>query len=1364
MVMKACDYNNKVTNTFSQRTEKEFNAFKNYSNVWSIYQDYDRLNETKWILTEAYRNLSPLTEKIMEWDYWQIYKSLVSPSQWNSKETNKFQKALNWYLATLENSNLIVDTNKSTDEEWYKDLTDVEQQFVKDLAKYMNDFLDPFKNAWNDNLYKIIQWCLSRWILWQNIDEKNNEKRTWLWYLFWMVARWWQWYNNIFWFLWNYDWIVWSDFRLINEDWVPKSFKIKDLYSPNNETMQEMFWLLFWDSWPNWNNPIILNPNQYRNAIKTMMKATEMKWFWWWVSSFMNWLLKWWAIWKLSSYMINLASWWAIWVSCLTTWWLNVMSYKKKNSKVKVNKALEMFWFRKEYFKLEDHDPISWLKNRLSTFYWNQIWIWQYENWPKNSFMDNVARDDDSLLNNEALSYWLMWPMNILWDTVRRWNYQQIAMDMALQELKWEWDLDNYLYYQDPNNPWKKIPNKQASITLLTVFLEKMSNITWFPEIEWWSQLNIGFEIWQNDWKLKRLAKSALWWPATVVLQMMHWMTQWATKYVNNTVHTLAWWTFNLISDIYSSVKWIPKEDLYTQEYRWPGGKWIIRKYTRWIERWWFAMSWECAREMVSKEEFWRELSRLAAWIRNIYRFWNIACRDDNWDLDWWCAWKNFLSVVYLPWQALQMAHPLIQALIKIPSDYYKYWNYFEDTDLWVKDSDVFKDSILTNFVKPMLRSMYLLKVWANAIDKTYNDELNEEWFMSNLYNAILDSTEWILYYTDDELKSYVHSYWAYWPKSYLNNDTSIFWSPLKLRDAMTEIWRIKWIESWANRWRANRFVDMFATTRMFKWFASDEWNTSLYDSWRADKMLQDWNSDDDIMTMMFWYFTDEMRNDQEFMQYVWTNLTQDRQSYWASYKDWIRNNKYNKAEIDYFETLLKKDMDEARIANPWLSDLQIYDTALKTFFEWTPLYEQIKMAVQAIDDSWDHAKAAYTDYLASAAWLQEATWVKWLALIAEYKKREYMEKVWLQYSSYATAEEKEAIKNIENIVAAQLWTWLWLADRRQYSNLMWAWFIKNHPEYEWYDPFKNLIDKDWNINMNADLKTSWTLWLALRANNLAKSEMILWNTNWYELSNVFSEKFWSCLDENWKLDTTKAAQMINMINYLAWALEDSWKSPLDISLILTPTLTKNLELFTYLLNDDSEDSKELRDKMWEEWIDQTRWILHDTYNDTVKLDEFINDYLNDANVIKTLLWKNTKWSYRKWWSLYYWNSSKKNYDYYSKPANAFNAWWSKNLSKLANGYGNSGKRSYAWNYSAREFYFLNQRSYRNNINSTRIAPDIPLTIWGFSKTTVKSKNPVSGFTTNIKPWEERSTAKFGKGKGIIWWSTTRWPVSSFKA
>lgn len=63
-------------------------------------------------------------------------------------------------------------------------------------------------------------------------------------------------------------------------------------------------------------------------------------------------------------------------------------------------------------------------------------------------------------------------------------------------------------------------------------------------------------------------------------------------------------------------------------------------------------------------------------------------------------------------------------------------------------------------------------------------------------------------------------------------------------------------------------------------------------------------------------------------------------------------------------------------------------------------------------------------------------------------------------------------------------------------------------------------------------------------------------------------------MDENGNFDDTKAAQLIDSTLLLAQALEDSGKSPADIALILAPHLTKNIELWNYVLSEDTEDNK----------------------------------------------------------------------------------------------------------------------------------------------------------------------------------------------
>ena len=88
-------------------------------------------------------------------------------------------------------------------------------------------------------------------------------------------------------------------------------------------------------------------------------------------------------------------------------------------------------------------------------------------------------------------------------------------------------------------------------------------------------------------------------------------MTQWWTTYVNNTYRILAWWTVNMIYDFNEAIWWEKKANIFNKAYDWPGWNWLIRKYTRQIDTDWVSMPWECAQELVSKEEYAREVSRL---------------------------------------------------------------------------------------------------------------------------------------------------------------------------------------------------------------------------------------------------------------------------------------------------------------------------------------------------------------------------------------------------------------------------------------------------------------------------------------------------------------------------------------------------------------------------------------------------------------------------------------------------------------------------------------------------------------------------------------------------------------------------------
>ena len=1354
-----CGVNNKIDEVNEAMFWKIPDVVK-CSEVWRIVEDYQRMQDAGTFMQRAFD--TPWMKKFLDKNdkYNGILVNLTNKA--NAKENHDYViKMKNAFASRIQedpNTNLSDKAWTPYDDwrTWLK-LTQNEINFVDDLYDAMNDYVWEWDNHNNKNLSKIVKFAINDAIVWQSLwDARNPKEWSRLWQFIALASPSWQWYNSIFWLLWILDAST-KEVVLDYSDWTKENVILSDLYSNDDERMQHTVSLLFdvdTDHPAKW---IINNPSIYRQSIKTLMKATEVDWF----NNGLKTLLKFSAMWKLSSYSLWMLMWrlsgCMMWLTCFYTGYLNMMSYKKKFSNKKLHHALKTIWLWQDYFDFKE-EPMSWISKRVQ-YLTDAMLAKDPRKWNVNdptrsqSIMAKFTRNQ---LSN--LSWMLMWVANIFWDTVFRWEYQLIAMDMAMQKLWWE-DIESHIYTVWPDG--KMDINTDAFYSLMEAYIKKIWDVTWFPQVEWWAQSWLYFDI---SWKSWRSKNWRVWMNAA--LSMWRWMTQWWTTYVNNTYRILAGGTVNMIYDFKDAV-WIEKKsEAYNNAYNGPGGNYLIRKYTRQIDTDWKAMPWECAQEMVSKEEYAREVSRLLAGIRNMYRLWNLACRDEETgELDWTCAVKDMAEIAYLPAQALRIAHPIIRWVINTIESCVENFQYFWDRpELQVKNTEIMTESIITNILKPMFRAMYPIKEAALAIDKWFSD-YNEESFLENLYEVVMSSTDAMLYYTTDELASYVYSAWAYWPKSYLNKDTTIFWTPSKLRDTMWRITEIKSVERTSRDWAFAKLQDIFPTVRLFlnlKDIINWEYNTTeFYAADKADEFLQAYNSDEDIRVLENWRFTDEMKLNYDYMQYVWENLTSDWMSYWASFEDWVRDNKYNKSEIQYFEVLLKNDLADARKYNNQASDLQIYDIALKKFFEANPSYEQIKQAIQLYDDAWETPMWVYTDYLASAHWLEETTWVKWLALIAEYRKRQLMEKAWLQYSTSNSKDQKDQIKLIENQVAWELGPYLWLADRRQYSNLMWRWFVEKHPEYKDYDPFKWLTDKDWEWNIHWDVKQSWVLWAALWANNLARSELVTGNTNWYELANVFTEKFWSPFDKDWNFDEVKAAQIIDTMTLLDQALEDAEKTPMDRSLILAPALTKNLDLWTWTLDSDSPIAEKFRNQLWEAVIDNIRGLLYDTYNDLTNLPELL-DLLNNEDIINSILWK---WNKKYKWgnSLYYWKNTKKNYDYYSKPANVFKGWWASNLSKFANSYG-SWKSRYAWNYSPREFYFLNQRSYRNNVDSTRIAPDIPLSIWGFSKTTVKSKNPVSWFTTNIKPWEERSTAKFGKGKGIVWWEKSRWPVSSFKA
>lgn len=1314
------------------------NAFGICSDTTIIFREYSKLNETKSLMNRAFGKWSLMNNFMMDthwsWKYRTIYDQLTSYKNSDYDYVTKIQNAALAFISQeWVNNNInwitlkqIGKTPKDWKKNWKEWLSPTEQDFVADMVKSLNDVIKSFQTTGFENLWTIIQAIINKKVLWGDFERTQNWR--WVWYALWNIVsvgtQQWVGNQNLLWLLWLFSETV---VDLVDNNWrVVPGRRVSDLYTDNDDVMFKMWELLFvWNDWDN--RPVMSNPKIYRQAVKQFMRKTEdCDW-----AKINSSLLKYWWFVKMTAPFLNWLAAVIIWIQSAFTWYMNVNSYKKMHSKETLKHVADTLWLNIDYFKM----PGGGIRELASR-------TWNYLTWTAGVRQSQYSDDtyQHSLFDNPSFAWLLSWPMNLLWDIIWRWQYVQIALDKAMTRLWINWVNDLYTI----NMNWEMELNRSIVDSLIREYTDAMCEVTGMQSVDWWWMLQVG------KWSRR---------PVRIFLQNFMFMKQWATNYVNKLYETRLWWTVWLFST----------QKQKDNAYKWPGGNWLIKQYTRSIEKEWYTMPWVHAKEFVTKREYCQEISRLITWLRNAARLvWGRCSEGEDYMPDWNCVLEQVWSIAMLPVQAIESgAHPLLQQLYKFIRDWASYWNFFEDQPWydWFSKTDLVLNSFIENIVKPFFKSEYLANVTTDVAMRLWTsiDDPNWDSFIEALNKALLSNVNGMISYTSDQLTSYVYWEWAYWPKSLLSNWTMIFgWL-----NAYDEREMKDWLKQWKNilatqQSAFDRVSSLTPLLRLLQTFSWDVSFKSFYDSDKASKFLLDVADDPEVMSMLMdWEFPEDMKDDPELMQYVWTHLTSDRQMYGAKFKNWIRDNEYNIPEILYTEEVLKYDLENAVKKNPSWSDLEIYDAALRTFFENNPWYDQIKAAIQYFADNGETERWVYTDYLANAHNLMETTGIKGLAIVAEYRKRQLMEQYGIQYSSNQTAAEKKALDIIENKVAEELWPYLWLVDRREYNSIVWAYFTKKHPEYKGYDPFEWLYDKEWKLKLTWDVKTSWVLWTALWMQNLAAQEMAMWSINGYELANSYTEMFGSIYNKEWEVDPRKEEFMAFGMTYLDEFLEDSWLSPIERTYIEAATMIKNQQFLTDVIKWENKYTKWLRDRYEESWILQNmRHLIYDTYNAILDLPELL-DKINDEDLVNNLINKNS-WYKPKWGYL----SGNKTYpqlqklnDYYKKPVDAFKNRWIKNLTKPIN----YGKSNYAWSYTPREFYFLNQRCYRNNINSDRIAPDIPLPIWWFSKDTVKAKNPVSGNTTNIKPLT-KPTSRIGQSKGIVWWEKSRWPVTSFNA
>ena len=1316
------------------------NAFGLITDSSKIFSDYNNLDKTKELMLKAYGVNTPM-DKFMKMThgngkYKPIYDKLTSHKVADRNEAIKMQKAIIKYIWEQNtdpetqfqylNTFAIWTVEDLWEEDRDKDLTDDEKNFVKDLTFSLDNMISKFQEPGMGNIWILVNTIVNRSVLWANMH--SQEAWTQLWDIIAVGTNQGVGTNNFLWLLGRFSW---TTARLYNDNWEAVTVKVDDLYSDIESNMFQAWDLLFTGDGDS-GRPVRSNPKIYRQAVKQYMGKTEDKW----LAALNSQLLKYWGFAKMTAPFLNAFAALTIWIQSAFTGYMNVQSYKKMHSKESIKWVLDALWLNEEYFDWGKWRFASWFVGTRRTQYEDDT----HEHW---------------LFDDPKFANLLVGPMNLLWDLIWKWQYVQIAMDRAMQRLGINSVNDLYKGTSDGQSVF----NSDAAALLTKEFIDAMAEVTGMQSVDGWGIVNIDTS---KGWVLSRVTKSL----AKIVLQNFMFMKWWATNYVNKTLGILLWWTVWLVTS----------EKAKDRAYKWPGGNWLIKQYTRGIEEW-FSMPWEHAQALVTKKEYFQEISRLISWLRNAARLAGGRCTEE-WSFipDWWCIRETTWWVASLPVQAIESwAHPLLQALYKLIKDGLNYGNYFEDAE-WLDGltkSDYMLNSFIENFVKPFLKAEYLLNVWSDVRMRAQVWDWDQDWFsyLNALEKAAMSNVNGMISYTSDQLMSYVYWDGAFWPKSLTSNGTTIFgWLNAKeyrdFRDKYKNLKNAVTVQTDV----ASRMSNLTPLMRLIR-SNKEDWE-SLYGSEKTAAFLKAYALDEGVQQMiMDWEFPEDMKDDPELMQYVWTHLTSDRQVYGAKFKNGVRDNEYNIPEILYTESVLKYDMERAANANPNASDLEIYDAALRTFFENNPWYEQIKEAIQFYADHGETEMWVYTDYLANARQNMETTGIKWLAIVAEYRKRQLMEQYGIQYSSNQTEAEKKALDIIENKVAEELWPYLWLADRREYNSIVGAYFTKKHPEYKDYDPFEWLY-KNGELKDTGDVKTTWPMGIALWMLNQTRQEMAMWSVNGYEMANVFTETFGSIKDQSWAVVPLKRDLKAFWLTYFDQMLDDQWYSPIERTYILAPMLTQDLDFLTSIVNEDSKETKKLKDqlvnsvndKYWMDYdiLQNTRYLIYDTYNAILDLPELL-DKIKDDDLIEKIFKKNTWGRYKPSWSLYTWNKTypqlQKLNDYYKKPVDAFKNRWTKNLTKPIN----YGKSNYAWNYTPREFYFLNQRCYRNNINSDRIAPDVPLPIWGFSKDTVKAKNPVSGNTTNIKPLT-KPTSRIGQSKGIVWWEKSRWPVTSFNA
>lgn len=1185
------------------------------------------------------------------------------------------------------------------------------KEYIKALDSALQSFVSVMQN-WNvsDEVSRIIWYIINNKI-------KDRSKEGWgELNAFFSKSDWWEKENNIL----QMFLLRWSEQAQDSDG--NRVIKLEDIISNNDTVFIDTIEKILWESsrWSLYQNPSIV-----RNALLNLMGySSPSKW-----KKIVNKYAMLNATWMLGKFWIDAFVWWMMAVASFTPSYFTQSLYKKwqKRADAELESILYDTWIWTDADTSETFASWNWLERMAAKLWWfkwvnifgNKVfdlrWLWSawYQRW---WFIDQTwklwvfSKFQNTWFGRAILSG----IPNIVWDWVFRKWYFMIAMDRAMDKLWWTGPSSKYLKKLNPKT-WEYETNKENVLTLNDEFMLQLAHLLGTSKIEWGTQ---------TTW----------WW----FYKMYSFMTQWATRYVNNNLDVMVWGTAYQANKFLMNF-WVPMSDK------------LLRSYTTSLENWYQNVEWVLAQDVYSKEETINSLLMMADAFQIAAMIWTWAgnCRNEEWEIDFWCVYKTLIGIVSLPWLALQMWHPLIKWMVWMITDSLLWdMNPFiaDDSDeaKLYSDNSVYDRvslSVANNLVAPFLRILSLANLPINATKWMLNDDgkVTPEWFLENLKDAILRSSKWILFYTQDNYDSFSFP-WAFTPKSVINDSLSIFWHyNLWYKD---KAWEALDFESKMNKYSPRQL--MFSTLwwfgKIFYWLD----NRKKFGENDADKAIEILSNDKDIMQkMMFWELPDDAKWDENLRQYMWNVLTKNRKPYWTTYPNWIREEKYNDKEIQYAENILK----EAGGAG-------IVDKALERSLS-PELYQKTKTVVEALSNNWKISDAVYMDWLWHMQSDSRMSWVMWLALTAEYLKRIKLAQAGINpYTKRdeRTAWQKAQINAIQWDIAEALAPALNYVDRGEWYNIIWKYATNKHPELWQMDYFKWLNKpietKNWEVeNTLTDLRSNNRHWIfhnAMRSWYFANSELARWNVNGFEMYNTITEKLWSPYSGEWenrKLDPKKVSELANTMIYMNEAMKDLWYADMQRLNMLIPSLTQNIEVW-----DNIRKDKELVKSLWEDKITYTDNLLYETYK-TVK---WMPEILDIAKDYKTLLWKS--WSSYNWgWysSNYYWKTPYKDYDMYKQFYPKFLERWSNNLSRLTTAYGKWTNYNSSWNYSSREYAYLNARARWNPIISQRLAPDIQFSGGWFSRKSVKvSLSYWLGWAARI----ETKNPKFVSNKTVARW------------